>query len=154
MHIYCIWTGCHWYDSPWYLPIPVFLMGTSFHTYSHFFRNTNRMQKIGYIYYLLSLQKLFEMRSAFGSALLGTLWHHFAFWVAQLCTEISINTRECCRLNDFWATFYILGLKNANCDYAQLSILQQAIYRQLNNIFIHNKLNTEESSIHSSFWFM
>jgi len=72
----------------------------------------------------------------------------------ELSTGISINTRECCRLNDFWVNSYILGLKNAKCDYAQHSILLQAIYMQLNNIFIHNKLNTEESSIHSSFWCM
>jgi len=58
---------------------------------------------------------------------------------------------QCCQLNDFWVTFYILGLKNAKCDYAELSILPQAIYKQLNNIFIHNKLKTEESSIHLSF---
>jgi hypothetical protein len=58
-------------------------------------------------YYLLNLQKLFEMRSSVFSAQLTTLWYRSTNRLAGLNLNIPVNTKECFRLTDFWDTLYL-----------------------------------------------
>jgi hypothetical protein len=60
-----------------------------------------------YLYYLLNLQKLFEMRSSMFNTQFTTLWYRSANWLAGLNLNIPANKREGFRLTDFWATLYL-----------------------------------------------
>jgi hypothetical protein len=65
-----------------------------------------------FLYYLLNLQKLFEMRSFMFNAQLITPWYRSTNWLIGLNLNISIDTRECFRLIDYWATLYTVSFKN------------------------------------------
>jgi hypothetical protein len=57
-------------------------------------------------YYLLSLRKLFEMRSSMFSAQRITLRYRSANLLSGLTLNIPVNTRKCFKSTEFWTTLY------------------------------------------------
>jgi hypothetical protein len=60
-----------------------------------------------FLYYLLNLQKFYNIRASMFNAKLTTLWHRSINWLVRWNPNVPVNMREYFRLTDFWVTLYI-----------------------------------------------